>query len=74
MRLVIEFDEKYKNLFYEVVKVTKANIITEETEFSMEYPEHVRAGVEKSLEQVGNGQTKTFEEVKKILAERWPNN
>jgi len=74
MRLVIELDEKYKNLFYEAAKATKATIIAEEPEFWMEYPEHVRAGVEKSLEQVKNGQTKTFEEVKKILAERWPNN
>ena len=70
MRLVIELDEKYKNLFYEVAKAAKATIIEEEPEFWMDYPEHVRAGVEKSLEQVKNGQTKSFEEVKKILANR----
>jgi len=44
-----------------------------ESEHWMEYPEHVRAGIQKSLEQVKNGQTKSYEEVKKILADRWPN-
>lgn len=71
MRLVIELDEKYKNLFYEVAKATKATIIEEEPEFWMDYPEYVRAGVEKSLEQAKNGQTKSFEEVKKIITNRW---
>jgi len=70
MRLVIDVDEKYKNLFYEAVKATKATIVEEEPEFWMEYPAHVRAGVEKSLEQAKSGKTKTFEEVKKILASR----
>jgi len=72
MRLVIELDEKYKNLYYEVAKATQATIVEEESECWMEYPEHVRAGVQKSLEQAKNGQTKSFEEVKKILANRWP--
>jgi hypothetical protein len=70
MRLVIDLDEKYKNLFYEVVKAAKATIVEEEPEFWTDYPEHVRAGIEKSLEQVKNGKTKSFEEVKKILANR----
>ncbi|MDR3696447.1 hypothetical protein [Mucilaginibacter sp.] len=74
MRLVIDLDEQYKDLFYTLVKTAKATIVEveEEPEFWMEYPEHVKAGVEKSLEQVRNGQTKSFEEVKKILSERWP--
>jgi hypothetical protein len=70
MRLVIDLDEKYKNLFYEVVKAAKATIVEEEPEFWMEYPDHARDGIEKSLEQVKNGKTKSFEEVKKILANR----
>ena len=72
MRLVIDLDEKYKDLFYDLVKTAKATIVKEEPEFWMDYPEHVRAGVEKSLQQAKNGQTKSFEEVKKILADRWP--
>jgi hypothetical protein len=72
MRLVIELDEKYKNLYYEVAKATQATIVEEEPEYWMDYPEHVRAGVQKSLEQAKNGQTKSYEEVKKILADRWP--
>ncbi|HEY8781655.1 MAG TPA: hypothetical protein VIM16_08585 [Mucilaginibacter sp.] len=38
----------------------------------MNYPEHVKAGIEKGIEQVKNGQTKSYDEVKKILASRWP--
>ena len=72
MRLVIDLDEKYKDIFYEAVKAAKATIIEDEPEFWMDYPEHVQAGVQKSLEQAKNGQTKSYEEVKKILAERWP--
>jgi hypothetical protein len=70
MRLVIDLDEKYKNLFYEVVKAARATIVKEEPDFWTELPEHVKAGIKKSQEQVRNGQTKSYEEVKKILAER----
>ena len=70
MRLVIDLDEKYKDLCYEIVKATHATIVEEETEHWMEYPEHVKAGVQKGLEQLRNGQTKSYEEVKKILASR----
>jgi hypothetical protein len=70
MRLVIDLDEKYKTLFYEVVKAAKATIIEEEPDFWTELPEHVKAGIKKSQEQVRNGQTKSYEEVKKILANR----
>jgi len=72
MRLVIELDEKYKGLFYEAVKATDATIIEEESDFWLDLPEHVKTGIEKGLEQVENGQTKSYEAVKKILAERWP--
>jgi uncharacterized membrane protein len=43
-----------------------------ESEHWIEYPEHVIAGIKKSQEQVRNGQTKSYEEVKEILAKRWP--
>jgi hypothetical protein len=72
MRLVIEFDEKYKGLFYEAVKATDSIILEEEPDFWNGLPPHVIAGIEKGLEQVKNGQTKTYAEVKKILAERFP--
>ncbi len=71
MRLVIELDEKHKNLFYEVIKVADAKVI-DESESWMDYPEHVREGIAKSLEQAKNGQTRSFEEVKEILSSRWP--
>ncbi len=72
MRLVIDLDEKYKDLFYEVVKAAKATIVEQEPDFWTELPEHVKTGIKKSQQQVKNGQTKSYEEVKKILAERWP--
>jgi hypothetical protein len=68
MRLVIDLDEKYKNLFYEVVKAANASIVEEEPDFWTTLPDHVKAGIKKSQEQATNGQTKTYEEVKKILA------
>jgi hypothetical protein len=72
MRLVIDLDEKYRDLFYDLVKTAKATIVKEEPDFWTELPEHVKAGIKKSQQQVKNGQTKSYEEVKKILAERWP--
>ncbi|MFI5137776.1 MAG: hypothetical protein ACHQIM_08100 [Sphingobacteriales bacterium] len=73
MRLVIDLDEKYKNLYYEMAKATQASIIEEEDDFMTEQlPEHVIAGIRKGQEQAKNGQTKSYEEVKQILAKRWP--
>ena len=72
MRLIIEFDEKYKDLFYELVDATNAIILEEEPDFWNELPPHVIAGIEKGLEQAKNGQTKTYKEVKKILAKHFP--
>jgi hypothetical protein len=70
MRLVIELDEKYKNLFLEVAKATQATIIEEETDFWDELPAHVKNGIEKSQAQAEKGQTKSLEEVKNLLANR----
>jgi hypothetical protein len=67
MRLVIDLDEKYKTLYYEVAKATEATIIEQELEFWSGYPEHVKEGVKKSREQVANGQTRWYDEVKKML-------
>jgi hypothetical protein len=72
MRLVIEFDEKYEHLFFELVIATKSTIVDVQSDLVTDYPEHVRKGIEKGLEQARNGQTKTYAEVKKILAERFP--
>ena len=70
MRLLIEIDERYKKLFYDLAKLTNSTIIEEEPELWMEFPEHVGLGIEKGLEQARTDQTKTYKEVKKILAER----
>jgi len=71
MRLVIDLDDEYENLFLEVVKAAKATIVVEEVDIETGLPDHVKRGIEKGLEQVKNGQTKSYEEVKKILADRW---
>jgi len=39
-------------------------------DFWTKLPDHVKRGIEKSLEQIKNGQTKTYTEVKTILANR----
>jgi hypothetical protein len=70
VRLIIDFEERYKNLFYEVIKATDSTIVHDEFDFDTELPEHVKAGIEKGLEQAKDGQTKSYEEVKKILANR----
>ncbi len=70
MRLVIDFDEKYKDLFLEAAKTAKATIITEEPDFWTELPEHVKTGIKRGQEQARNGQTKSYEEVKKMLSNR----
>jgi hypothetical protein len=57
MRLVIEPDEKYKGLFYEAVKAPHATILEEDPDFWTDLPDHVKAGIEKGIEQVANGQT-----------------
>ena len=73
MRLVIDLDEKYKNLYYEMAKATEAVIVEEEdTDVAAELPEHIIAGIRKGQEQARNGQTKSYEEVKQMLAKRWP--
>ena len=70
VRLTIDFEEKYKNLFYEVIKATKSTIVAEEPDFYSELPDHVKAGIEKGIEQAKNGQVKSYEEVIDILANR----
>lgn len=72
MRLTIDLDEKYKNLYYEMAKATHSVIVEEDEEATAEIPEHVIAGVKRAQERVKNGHTKSYEEVKEILAKRWP--
>ncbi len=72
MRMVIDLDEKYKTLYYEMVKATQAVIVEEEPELSAEVREHIISGIKKGREQVKNGQTKSYDEVKQLLAKRWP--
>jgi len=44
--------------------------LTKVDDFWTKLPDHVKRGIEKSLEQIKNGQTKTYIEVKTILANR----
>jgi len=74
MRLIIEFDEKHEHLFYDLVIATKSTIVGVQSEDRTDFPEHVIRGIRKGQEQARNGQTKTYEEVKKLLAERFPPN
>ena len=74
MRLTIEFDDKYEHLFYDLVIATKSTIVEVQSEDRTDYPEHILRGIRKGQEQARNGQTKTYEEVKKLLAERFPPN
>jgi hypothetical protein len=71
MRPVIDLDEKYKYFFYDLVKKAKATIVKVAPEFWTGNPEHARAGIEKSPEQVRDDQIKFCEEVKQILADRF---
>lgn len=72
MRMVIDLDEKYKTLYYEVAKATQSIIVEEEPELSAEVREHIISGIKKGRDQVKNGQTKSYDEVKQMLAKRWP--
>jgi len=72
MRMVIDLDEKYKNLYYEMAKATQAVIVAEEPDLSTKVQQHILNGIRKGQEQVKNGQTKSYDEVKQMLAKRWP--
>jgi len=49
---------------------TSKSPATGNNDFWTKLPNHVKCGIEKSLEQAKNGQTKTYAEVKTILAKR----
>jgi hypothetical protein len=51
-------------------RLLKSSSITEKGDFWQQLPKHVKRGIERSLEQANNGQTKTYTEVKTILANR----
>jgi hypothetical protein len=70
MRLVIDFDEKYIDLFLEAAKTAKATVTAEKPDFWEELPEYVKAGIKRGQEQARNGQTKSYEEVKNMMAKR----
>jgi predicted transcriptional regulator len=70
MRVVIEADEQYRNMFLEIANSIKAKIsFTDEEDFYDSLPEHVINGVEESREEISRGEFLTHEEImKKYLA------
>ena len=70
MRVVIEADEQYRNMFLEIANSIKAKIsFTDEEDFYENLPEHVINGVEESREEISRGEFQTHEEImKKYLA------
>lgn len=70
MKIVIEADEQYRNMFLEIANSIKAKIsFKEEEDFYDSLPEHVIKGVEESREQIYRGEFQTHEEIiKKYLA------
>ena len=52
MRVVIEADEQYKNMFLEIAQAIKAKITFQENDFWDELPEHVNEGILEGQEKV----------------------
>ena len=70
MKIVIETDEQYRNMFLEIANSIKAKIsFNEEVDFSDNLPEHVIKGITESRNQITSGEFLSHEEVmKKYLA------
>jgi hypothetical protein len=47
-------------------------VVKPQTSGAEDYPPHILAGIRKGQQQVANGEVKSYEEVEKILAKRWP--
>lgn len=59
-----------------VAKEKAIKAVLEALEISFEqsdesYPQHVLLGLEKGIHQANNGETKTYAELKELLANRW---
>jgi hypothetical protein len=63
MRIVIDTDEQYKNLFLEIANSIKAKISFNSEDLYENLPEHVKKGVEKSREEIERGDFSTDEVV-----------
>lgn len=65
MRVVIETQDEYKSMLQEIAIAIKAKITFEENtvDFWEELPEHVKAGILESQEQLENGAFASHEEV-----------
>jgi predicted transcriptional regulator len=70
MRIVIEADESYRNMFLEIANSIKAKIsFKEDDDFYDSLPEHVINGVKESRNEISRGEFHTHEEViKKYIA------
>ena len=70
MKIVIEADEQYRNMFLEIANSIKAKIsFNEEADFSDDLPEHVIKGIIESRNQITSCEFLSHEEVmKKYLA------
>lgn len=63
MRVVIETDEQYRNLFLEIANSIKAKITFADEELYEELPDHVKKGVEESREEMKKGEVSSNDEV-----------
>ncbi len=67
MKVVIEADEQYKTMLFEIANAISAKISIDEEDFYDDLPEFVKLGIEESREQIKQGEFYTFEEVKNNL-------
>jgi hypothetical protein len=70
MKIVIETDDMYRDMFLEIANSIKAKIsFNDEEDFYTKLPEHVINGVEEAREQISQGEFQSHDEImKKYLA------
>ncbi len=66
MKLVIETEESYRNMFLEIANSIKAKIsFVDEEDFYNNLPEHVVKGIKESREEISSGEFQTHDEIMK---------
>lgn len=71
MRIVIETEEQYKNLFLEIANSIKAKISFDSNNLYEDLPEEVKRGVEESRDEIKKGDFSTNEEVMKKMLSKY---
>jgi hypothetical protein len=72
MRLIIEADESYRNMFLEIANSIKAKIsFSEEVDFNENLPEHVVNGINESRAEISRGEFQTHDEIMKKYLEKY---